>query len=299
MQNGIVNWRSQGRYVTIRLVTGVERQIFVCDLGDRSHPVVTLLHGFPTSSGDWQKIAGLLSKHFRVIAFDFLGFGFSDKPRYHYYNIHEQADVTEAVWSELGVQRTLLVAHDYGTSVAQELIARQDEELLLCQIDKLVFLNGALFADLHRPLLIQKLLAHPTMGPVVALLITKSTFEKNMARVFSKQHPATQEDIDGFWQAVSHLGGNRIYHRLIHYMADRKRFSRRWEGALLNTDIPWRLVWGMEDPVSGRQVVEHIRRVRPTADIVELDGVGHYPQTEVPVTVTQEILASFSSGKSG
>ena len=51
--------------------------------------------------------------------FDFLGFGDSDKPADHVYSIHEQADLTEALWRRFGVERTALVAHDYGVSVAQ------------------------------------------------------------------------------------------------------------------------------------------------------------------------------------
>lgn len=40
-----------------------------------------LLHGFPTSSFDWYKVLPELQKRFdRIIAPDFIGLGFSDKP---------------------------------------------------------------------------------------------------------------------------------------------------------------------------------------------------------------------------
>ncbi|ETE58309.1 Mesoderm-specific transcript protein, partial [Ophiophagus hannah] len=46
-----------------------------------SSDIVVLLHGFPTSSYDWYKIwEGLTQRFHRVIALDFVGFGFSDKP---------------------------------------------------------------------------------------------------------------------------------------------------------------------------------------------------------------------------
>ena len=59
-----------------------------------------------------------------MLAPDFLGFGASEKPADHRYSLLEQADLVEA---RVGAHRraeTILVAHDYGVSVAQELLAR-------------------------------------------------------------------------------------------------------------------------------------------------------------------------------
>ncbi|GAA6070267.1 mesoderm-specific transcript homolog protein [Tachysurus ichikawai] len=71
-------WRSSGRFFSFR-----GNKIFYREsLGAvGSSDVVLLLHGFPTSSYDWHKVWELLSQRFnRVIALDFLGFGFSNKP---------------------------------------------------------------------------------------------------------------------------------------------------------------------------------------------------------------------------
>src|SRR5262252_6217267 len=87
----------------------------------------TLLHGFPTSSFDWHRVWDALAASRRVLAFDFLGFGDSDKPADHAYSLIEQTDLVEALWRAHGVRRTALVAHDYGVSVAQELLARLAE----------------------------------------------------------------------------------------------------------------------------------------------------------------------------
>jgi pimeloyl-ACP methyl ester carboxylesterase len=88
---------------------------------------LTLLHGFPTSSLDWAGMFDRLSPERRLLALDFLGFGNSDKPKPHRYSLLEQADAVEAAWKHLGYERTALVAHDYGVSVAQELLARRDD----------------------------------------------------------------------------------------------------------------------------------------------------------------------------
>ncbi|NWS23202.1 MEST protein, partial [Pachyramphus minor] len=116
------SWRASGTFFTYK-----DRNIFYRDSSGAvgSSDVVILLHGFPTSSYDWSKIwEGLTQRFHRVIALDFLGFGFSDKPRPHRYSIFEQANVVEGLTRHLGLQhhRINLLAHDYGDTVAQELL---------------------------------------------------------------------------------------------------------------------------------------------------------------------------------
>ena len=90
-------------------------------------PTLLLLHGYPTSSWDWEAIWPELCTRFRVVALDFLGFGFSEKPYPYDYQIREQADLVEALVADLGLTRFHVLAHDYGDTVAQELLARQNE----------------------------------------------------------------------------------------------------------------------------------------------------------------------------
>jgi pimeloyl-ACP methyl ester carboxylesterase len=56
-------------------------------------PPLVLLHGFPSSSYDWRPV--LTEERDRaVLAFDFLGFGLSDKPREHV----QGADAHDETW---------------------------------------------------------------------------------------------------------------------------------------------------------------------------------------------------------
>ena len=45
---------------------------------------------------------------------------------------------------------------------------------------------------------------------------------------------------------------------------------------------PLGFLWGLDDPVATTNVLDGLRELRPTADVVELPGVGHYPQVEDP-----------------
>lgn len=75
--------------------------------------------------------------------------------------------------------------------------------------------------------------------------------------------------------------------KLIYYITERKLHRARWVGALKHAEIPMRLICGMDDPVSGRYMVKRYRELIINPDIIELEGVRHYPQLEQPIQVTQ------------
>jgi pimeloyl-ACP methyl ester carboxylesterase len=72
---------------------------------------------------------------------------------------------------------------------------------------------------------------------------------------------------------------------LIHYIPDRIEHRERWVSALQRQDIPVRLIDGAADPISGAHMAKHYRELIPNADVVELEGIGHYPQVQAPKAV--------------
>src|SRR5688572_18537449 len=156
---------------------------------------LTLLHGFPTCSLDWESIQEPLAARHRLLLFDFLGFGDSDKPADHTYSIHEQADLTEALWRHFGVESTALVVHDYGVSVGQELLARHAEGKLAVALERIAFLNGGLYPDLHRALLVQKLLLNPRTGPLLSKRIDERALARGLRRVFAPAHRPSDAEL--------------------------------------------------------------------------------------------------------
>src|SRR3546814_15209936 len=95
------------------------QRIFYRDQGQGE--VLLCLHGFPTASWDWHRLWPALTATRRVIALDFLGYGFSSKPEHHTYSAAEQADIVLALMQALGVRQAHVLAHDFGDRVAQEL----------------------------------------------------------------------------------------------------------------------------------------------------------------------------------
>ncbi|MGH8051368.1 MAG: alpha/beta fold hydrolase [Arenimonas sp.] len=277
------HWKSAGHYFEWR-----EHSIFYRDQGRGD--VLLCIHGFPTASYDWQRMWPSLTKHFRVISLDLLGFGFSSKPRRHAYTIVEQADIIAAMMASLNIQRVHILAHDLGDSIAQECLARDEteSEITSFDVESICFLNGGLFPEAHRPRLIQTLLRGP-LGPLLVHGLNENKFNQSFSAVFGSNTQPSAEDLSDFWHLIAINNGHRLAHRLLQYIPERRKNRERWLKAMQQTRIPMRLIDGMEDPVSGRHLLERYRELIPRADAIELDGIGHYPQVEAPGAV----LAAF------
>tara|TARA_R110001583_G_scaffold48548_2_gene152141 strand:- start:1824 stop:2816 length:993 start_codon:yes stop_codon:yes gene_type:complete len=252
-------------------------------------PTLLLIHGFPTASIDWHAVWPVLNQYFRLVTLDMMGFGLSDKPKEYQYSIHDQADIVQSLLNTLGITDYHLMAHDYGDTVAQELLARQFERersLSDCALQRrilsTVLLNGGLFPETHRPVLMQKLLAS-LLGGFLIKFYSFSKFKKTFEHICSQ--PLAEEELSIYWQLLQHNEGTAVMPKLIRYMQERKEFRSRWVGALENNGLPMRLIDGIADPISGAHMADRYKSLIANADVIELEGVGHYPQVEAPQQV--------------
>ena len=246
-------------------------------------PPLLLLHGFPTASWDWHAVWEPLAERHRLIACDMLGFGLSAKPEGGY-SLHAQADLQFALLDHLGVGEADVLAHDYGVSVAQEMLARQNAGVASARLRSIYFLNGGLIPGEHRPRLIQRIGAGP-FGWIVGRLMNRRRFGKSFGAVFGPDTQPSETEMDTFWTLVSEGDGHRKLHRLLHYMHDRAEHRDRWVDALREADIPLGILNGALDPVSGRHLFEAAMREAPNLKGTVLSDVGHYPQVEAPERV--------------
>ncbi len=253
-------------------------------------PNLLLIHGFPTASFDWWRMWEALAGRFRIVAADMLGFGFSDKPADDPYLIMDQASLQEALAVHLGFARTHVLAHDYGVSVAQELLARQAEGGASLAIDSAIYLNGGLFPETHRPTAGQLVLASEA-GEAVAAQIGRDTFAAGIQTTFGPGSQPAAEEFDALWALAAMQDGHKLMWKVLDYMRQRREHRERWVGALTKALVPQRLINGPEDPASGGHVAEHYRVQVRDADVVLLEGIGHWPQIEAPEATLAAVLA--------
>jgi len=254
-------------------------------------PLLLLLHGFPSSSYDWRLLLEEMPGR-NVLAFDFLGFGLSEKPRAHDYSLFWQADLTEELVRRCGAGRPVfIVAHDMGTSVANELMARDLEGRLQMEVAGIVLFNGSMVLEAASPTPAQKAL-RSRVGPLVARLSSERFFRHQFGSVFSAAHPLGDAEAEDQWSLVCHNGGRTLGHRLISYMDQREEHAERWHGAIRDWQGALSLAWGLEDPVATTAVLAALRALRPGVAVSELPELAHYPQLEDPQQLAQVLVAA-------
>ena len=283
----VESWRDAGGFEEV-----AGRRLYA-QRRDGGAPLLLLLHGFPSSSYDWRELLELRPAN-AALAFDCLGFGLSDKPGDLTYTLAWQADAAEELVRRAGSPPVFVVAHDMGTSVATELMARDLRGELDIDVRGALLFNGSMLLHLAKPTVGQKLL-RSRLGPLFSRLTSERGFRAQFSRVFSAEHPLSAEEAADQWSLIAHNGGKRIGHLLVNYMAERERFTERWHGAIRDWPGPLTLTWGMKDPVARVEVLEGLRELRPGVEVLELPELAHYPQIEAPRQVAAALDRALST----
>ncbi|MBI3884834.1 MAG: alpha/beta hydrolase [Opitutae bacterium] len=283
LPDSVRTWRDGGNFVEADGVPVFHR---VAGRG----PWLVCFHGFPTSSWDWHRLLPLLEKHFRVLVFDFPGHGLSGKPAHRDYSLKRQFDAAEALWRHLGIEEFSLLSHDMGDTVACELLRRLELGASRCRLKSLTLLNGGLYPDLHRPLLTQRLLRTPVLGPLVARCSGWPVFRTQYARLYARPAEFTEEHYREQWALLLHNEGRRSLASVAGYMPERLRMGEQWLGPLHRCPVPLRAIWGRLDPVAPPTMTARLAAKHPALELVALDDAGHYPQLERPAEVAAALL---------
>jgi pimeloyl-ACP methyl ester carboxylesterase len=260
---------------------------------DGGGPLLVLLHGFPSSSYDWRPLLEI-ERERPVLAPDFLGFGLSEKPRDHDYDLHWQADMVEELVRRSGRRAVFLLAHDMGTSVATELMARDIDGSLEMEVAGALLLNGSMVQGAASPTLGQRIL-RSAVGPLFSRLSSERFFRQQFGSVFSEAHPLTDEEAEDQWALICAGGGRSLAHKTIAYMEERYKHAERWHGAIRDWPKPVFLAWGMLDPVATENVLNAVLELRPAAPLTRFEDLAHYPQIEDPARVSAALQAALDA----
>ncbi len=282
-------WKQSGSYILSKY-----GKIFTVEKGEGD--VILFLHGFPTSSYDYYPISELLKNKNKVILFDFLGYGYSDKPKEINYSFKIQVDIIEDLLKQKKIDNLIVVAHDYGVTAAQEMmsrvIERRKNQTDTYNLKGVVFLNGGIFPESHKPRIIQSILAS-SFGKYIAPYITKGMFQRSFLEVFGEKTKPSQFELDEMWKIMNYQSGQKLSHKLLHYIQERRDNRERFVSPLMSENIPFLLLNGSADPVSGDHVVKRYVELTKKENYVSLPEIGHYPQTEADIKVS-EIIGKFS-----
>jgi pimeloyl-ACP methyl ester carboxylesterase len=283
LPTAVADWKDSGRFIEVE-----GNRIFVLDTNSHPGRTIFILHGFPSSSFDWHMIVPELAKKARVVTFDFLGFGLSDKPDKRN-SLFEQADIAEAVAADCGIEECVLVSHDMGDTVNAELLKRSTEGKLNFEIGKSVLTNGSIFMHL----------VQLSAGQLFLLELPDERLPEplgidgmapGLQATFSTEHPAPEDELAAMLALIKHNGGDQLLPRTVRYIEERRANQDRWTAGLVDYPGPMTALWGEQDPIAVIAMPHHLKEIRPETEVVSWPDVSHWPSIEVPDRVTEAIL---------
>lgn len=287
-------WLASGRHVE----AGGHR-LFVYEQG--TGPAILLLHGFPTSCYDWRAVIERLAPAHCCIAFDYPGYGLSDKPEAYSYSLFQQADAVEALARELGLGSVHVVSHDVGTSVHCELLARHNAGELAFDVLSSTFLNGSMLQWLATITPFQQLLsANATLQQAIDLCEgDMKAFVPGLKGIMKRPECVSEDDATVIYELLRYDDGNKRLPAIAGYMRERYVNQKRWIGALSATKPPLQLVWADGDPVANIEMGRELHRMLPDARYTELKGIGHFVPMEDPDGVAGAIASFVAAERVG
>lgn len=282
------SWQSTGSYISYG---PFQHKIFVKQVGNpnaASDKTLLLIHGFPESSYSYHAIIeGMRQLFDRIILFDMLGYGWSDKPTKGYtYSLFEQADTVFTVWKHFGIKGGHILAHDMGDSVTTEIVARHENDQLPSWfsdgIQSLTFTNGSMVLELADLRITQKILLS-RFGPLFKNVLSFKLFNQQVSSAHGNDH-LSDEAIKNLWEANCLQDGHRKTYLTIKYLNDRKRFEKtRWLPALGQTKLPVHLCWGDQDAVARVEMAYYLKeKICKEATLTIMKGLGHFCQLGSP-----------------
>lgn len=265
----------------------------------------TFLPGFPDGSYGWARVNQLLGKEqFTPRLFvEYIGQGDSDKPANYSYGTAERADLVEALWQANGVKSTFVITFDFSSLVLMELLNRQKERQekgleLFTKIERVLIINGGLFADAHSHPWFTTPLLKTSFGKMGAWFAQRSkfAFSKMMESLWSKDYKVTKEEINELFDAIGRRNGMAFLNNAAHFVDEHKVNAKRWDfGRIYLTmqdTVSFHIAGSLEDPFEPRQIVKAEERLGNYGlDIKTLPG-GHLTTSEHPDLIVQLINAS-------
>src|SRR5499427_10178590 len=235
-------------------------RIFVSREGDVAR-AVSFLPGFPDGSFGWAKVRLYLPNAAEMpkLFLDYVGMGDSDKPKDYAYSTAERTDLVEAIWRDLSVKSTTLVAFDFSSLVVLEHLRRRVERTERGEpaggpdIRGVFIFNGGLFTDGH---------SHPWYTtPILRRLPNRArrglgrsfTLFKMMAGVmWSKDYKVTDAEVRQLHNAMSRHDGLFYLAAGAGFVADHKAQGDRLDFGHLfkaySSQFPFMVGGSDEDP---------------------------------------------------
>lgn len=253
----------------------------VLEGGGRGEEAVVFVHGNPGSGEDWRDLAQRMAPLAPVLAPDMPGFGKADKPSHFDYTVGGYSRHLGALLDARGIRRAHLVAHDFGGSWALAWAAQHPEA-----IASVVLVNTGVLVGYrwHR---LARIWRTPVLGELSMALSSRAGFHLVLRRGNPGSLP--RAFVDRMYDDFDAATRRAVLH-LYRATSDSSAASEQLRSRLLPLDLPALVVWGRHDAYIPFVYAERQRETFPSAEVVVLDGSGHWPFIDDPETVATAVV---------
>ncbi len=288
---------------------GAPLKVFVRREGDLAH-AVSFLPGYPDGSFGWAKVLPHLPNAAEMpkLFIEYIGMGDSDKPKDYAYSTPERTDLVEAIWRELAVQSTTLVAFDFSSLVVLEHLRRRLERSQHGEpatgpaIRGVLIFNGGLFTDGH---------SHPWYTtPILRRLPNRARqsvgrsfrmFKMTAGVMWSKRYQVTDAEVRELLNVMDRHDGLFYLAAAAGFVAEHKAQGDRLDfGRLFRAyrdKFPFLVGGSDEDRFEHRQVDLAEKRLGELGLRIERLPGGHLTTNEQPASLAA-LIADFQGGLS-
>jgi pimeloyl-ACP methyl ester carboxylesterase len=116
-------------------------------IDEGSGSTLLMVHGNPTWSFAWRNLIKALSPHYRLLAIDHIGCGFSDKPQDYDYRLAQHVANLDRFVTGLDLKKITLFGHDWGGAIGMGAAATQPD-----RFSRFVLFNTGAFRSTRIPL---------------------------------------------------------------------------------------------------------------------------------------------------
>jgi pimeloyl-ACP methyl ester carboxylesterase len=269
-------------------------KIFYREAGDPQRPTIVLLHGYPSSSHTYRELIPILSRDYHVIAPDYLGSGYSDRPdpEAEPYTFDRLADHVEGLLAKLGLERYALYMQDFGAPVGFRLMERNPKA-----VDAIIVQNANAYMDglTTKRRAFFRNAREDRSAENVAALYRNAGRDSIINRQYLRDVPPEKHDImspDAWTHDLAFLAtekGRKIQVQLFQdYQNNIDRYPA-WQALMKKHQFPALIVWGKNDPAFIAAGAEAYLRDLPKAELHLIDA-GHFAVEEQPQLVAAYIL---------
>jgi pimeloyl-ACP methyl ester carboxylesterase len=246
---------------------------------------VVFVHGTPSYSHEWRHVVPAVeAAGHRVITYDLLGYGASERPLDRDTSVGAQTELLVGLLDALGIDRPSLITHDIGGAIGQRIAVLHPERVRrLMLIDSVSYDSWP--SETWREIIRTRLESYAAMAA--------EEFEEMLGRqlAMTVADPSRMQGEELAAYLAPHrtaLGRASFFeHQVRHYDS---RYTDELTGRLGEIAVPVRILWGEQDRWQPTSYAQRLAADVPHAELVVVPGTGHFLMEDDPERVTREVL---------